>query len=213
MTPAKHKRRRQHRRQVTVVGNRVLGSEEAAAIRLEMSQRFRASQERMGLSRMLRRAERIETLPRERRSVERAMLAVEERFVKALRVLELALPNEGARGYSVLNGLEYLREHEDHFLAGKWVQEAPRPGLPSGKLIDEARRIQGWVCFLDEREARVLTAAALSKRGDAGRKIAWSWVKTRLPETEGYTIRTLQGIYTGALRAIATGLTMQRLSA
>lgn len=201
-------RRRNFKTEV-MVGSRVLPPETGKAVLAQVSESFHNT-------RLRRRLERCEMRHRhtpERLSVEKAMLAVEERFVAAMWVLERALPQEGVAGYGNRAGMDYLREEEDHWLAGRWQHIAPRPAVPSGREIDAARKAHGWVRHLDELQARVLTVGAMSKRGDSARKVNWNRVRSRLPEIESYTVRHLQGLYSGALRAIVGALTMERLAA
>lgn len=197
-------------RMVTIWGSKELVGAEGLAVRLQASAGMMAR----NAERVSARAARINTLPPHRRSVERAALAIEARFVKGLWVLQLAVradsPRESAR-----NGLSYMQDSVDRYgqavANGGWDMPAPRPAAPSGKEIDAAMDSQRWLSFLEPLEARVLTVGALSKRGDAGRRVNWMRVRDRLPELGGYSTRSLQAIYTRALRNIVAELTAEKI--
>ena len=195
---------------VTIHGSKRLEGAEALAVRLAASEALRAN----SLERMSRRAARIDTLPPHRRSVERAALAVETQFVKGLWVLLRATSSDGPRS-SGRCGLAYMPEAVDRIGQaidkGGWDMPPPRPSLPSSKEIDAATETQNWLQFLEPTEARVLTVGALSKRGDAGRTINWNRVRSRLPELADYSTRTLQGIYSRAVRNIVAELTARQM--
>lgn len=199
---------------VVVHGDRELPKEEGNALLLDLSVRLAARQEQC------RQARRIARLsgPNERVSVQRLMLAIEDRFVRGLWVLELALAAEGADAYTVRNGLGYVHDHDDPHArytdaaAGKWNSVAPRPAVPSNKEIDAANEAKEWVRFLPPFHARILSIGALTKRGDAGRKVNWERVRERLPEARGYSLRGLRNIYSSSLRTIAGELTLSELA-
>jgi hypothetical protein len=198
-------------RMVTMHGATVVKGEAALALRLAASQSFRDANLR-------RRLERVEIRHRhtpERLSVEKAMLSVEEAFVKAIWVLQRTEGGDGPAGYT--SGMSYRAEDVDligqAIAEGGWKTPAPRPAIPSAKEITAAERIQTWVLMLEPLPARVLTVGAMSKCGDAGRKVNWMRVKGRLPELDGYSTRSLQGLYTGALRDLVAELTTQRMMA
>jgi hypothetical protein len=199
-------------RMETIVGSRVYKGEEGKAVRVEAS---RVVLERAGLSRMTRRAERVDTLPPHRRSVERAMLAVEEKLVKALWVLQRSGSSDAPKGYEGKNGLDYMPEAIDIY--GQAVDKGgyeippPRPAVPHSKEISEAESVKRWLLLLGPLEARVLNVGAMSKRGDAGRRVSWIRVRSRLPELNDMPERTLKHTYTSALRSIVAHLTSERL--
>jgi hypothetical protein len=199
-------------RMVAIVGRSEYRGEEAKAVVLAASRSFR---DRAGLSRMHRRAERIETLPPHRRSVERAMLAVEEKIVKALWVLQRSCSSDAPRGYEGRNGLDYMPEAIDIYgqavAKGGYEIPPPRPAVPESKEITEAESVKRWLLLLDPIEARVLNVGAMSKRGDAGRRVSWIRVRSRLPELKDMPERTLKHTYTSALRNIVAHLTVERL--
>jgi hypothetical protein len=164
--------------------------------------------------RLASRVARIDTLPAHRRSVERAALAVETQFVKGLWVLQLAVNSDGHRP-SGRCGLAYMQEAVDRIGQaidkGGWDMPPPRPAIPSSKEIDAATETQKWLDCLEPTEARVLTVGALSKRGDAGRKVNWMRVRPRLPELGDLSVRSLQAIYARALRNIVAELTARQM--
>lgn len=205
----RRKFRRTKPKLVVIHGGKELSSDEGNALLLEWSNRFAENR-----SRMAPRYARIERLPVHRRSVERAMLVVEEAFVKAMWVLQCTEGGDGPIGY-VSGGIGYSHDQLDRYVQalanGGWQTPAPRPAIPSAKEITAAENAHLWVRFLDPAQARVLTVGAMSKRGDAGRKVAWMRVRPRLPEFKHHTVRHLQGIYTGALREIVARLTADQV--
>jgi hypothetical protein len=205
------KQRRQVR-SVTIMGQRVLGAEEAAALRLEISRSFRASQERDEQIRALaRRPDKGDAA-----SVRFAMQCVEQRLVRGLWVLEISQESDGPRE-AKRHGMQYMRDHEDPDYryedapAGKWGSPAPRPALPSSEEIDAAREAQGWLSLLEPGLARLLAVAALSKRGDRKSRVHWEKVKDRLRIKHDTPLRTLRDRYDQALRYIVAELTMARV--
>ena len=195
------------RKEITMHGSRIVEGEEAISVRLEASRSIVARHN----SRMDYRYDRVETLPLHRRSVERAMLGIEEKLVKALWVIERSTSSDKPRGYDGRNGFDYMPEAIDLYgeAVAKGGYETPpaRPALPESKEITEARQTQRLLELLDDpREARVLTVGAMSKRGDPGRRVNWSRVKERLPELKGFTDRHLRGIYSAALRSMVAEL-------
>jgi hypothetical protein len=205
--------RRKHVRLAYEYNGKPVSPEQGRSLALEASASF---QQRSLRNRVARLEIRHRHTP-ERLSVERAVLAVEERLVKAMWVLERALPNEGARGHATRNGIDYLHEEDDREArysdapGGKWESQSPRPALPVSKEIDAALEVRKWLNFLDPLEARILSIGAMSKHGDAGRRVNWVRVKGRLPELGGYSVRSLQGFYTKALREIVAELTVSKL--
>jgi hypothetical protein len=197
-------------------GSRSVPKAEQHALLVSVSQRVRAKAEQTELSRQARRIARLNG-PTERVSVKRLMLSIEDRFVRGMWVLELALMAEGARAHSGRNGVNYFHERSDvHSIyadapGGKFDSVAPRPALPSSKEIDAANEAKTWVKFLPPFEARILSVGALTKRGDAGRRVKWDLVRHRLPEAGGYSLRGLQSVYERALRTIATEMTLGKI--
>ena len=62
------------------------------------------------------------------------------------------------------------------------------------------------VKFLPIGRAKLLTAAAATKRGDRARNVSWARVRMSMPELAGMTQRTLQRRYEDGLRAIVAVL-------
>lgn len=199
-------------RMIVELNGKQVPKDQQKAFLVDVSRSFRES----SLQRRFQRAEVRHRHTPERLSVEKAMLTVEAAFVNALWVLQRTEGGDGPCGY-VSGGIAYEMEAVDAYgqaLAnGGWQTPAPRPAIPSAKEISAAERVQTWVRLLDPLSARVLTVGAMSKRGDAGRKINWERVRHRLPELAGYSRRSLQGIYTGALREIVAELTTERMVA
>lgn len=205
--------RRGKPRLVVMQGGKPLGREEGRALCLGASARFRARQLQ---SRLERAAKRNETSP-ERQSVAIAMLAVEERLVKAF----WTIARQPAKGAGVMasnrNGLDYTPERGDlngysDAAGGKWESAPPRPPIPSGREIDDADAVLEWLLLVDESRRRLLVAGATSKRGDAGRRINWPRLRQGMPELAGLSTRTCQGRYREALRMIVVELTIARLA-
>lgn len=195
-------------RQITVMGGRTLPKEEAAAVRLEVSRAIGAAQSRQRLV-MLAQRNAVST---ERPSVARAMLAVEDRLVRAFWTIA-RLPGDRIGGNGRC-GLDYVAERGDlngyaDAAGGKWESIAPRPPLPSAKDIDDAKAAIDWLLLLESESLRkVLVVGATSKRGEVARRVPW----TRLRRILGsYTERHLRRKYQEALRTIVTELTLARL--
>lgn len=196
-------------------GSRVVPKAEQQALLIGVSERMRHRGEQ---SRLARRLARVDTLPQERRSVERAILAVEEQIVKAMWTIARQPLGKVAPLAAKRNGLEYMNEDTDAYSiyrdapGGKWDSIAPRPALPSSKEISSADRVQQWLLLVeDERLRKLLVVGATNKRGDAGRQINWERVRPHLQEWSGYTLRTLKGQYREALRIIANELTLAEI--
>jgi hypothetical protein len=213
VSPKQRIHRRKGKPQLRVIhGSRELGAEEAEALSLSVSARFRAKQ----LERRAERSNKNNDAP-ERRSVAIAMLAVEERLVKAF----WTIARQPARnlGPALLSqcGLDYTPERGDlvgyaDAAGGKWQSVAPRPAIPSGKEIDDANGALDWLLFIDEGRRKILVAGATSKRGDTGRQISWPRLRQGMPEFAGLSTRTLQGRYRESLRIIVNELTLARLA-
>lgn len=197
---------------ITVVNGRELKGPEGERVRIEASYGLKAVQMLASESKLARRLSRIDDLPLERRSVARAMLLVESKFVKALWVLERAVRADGI-GHASRNGLAYMHDRLDQYAMavanGGWIAPPARPSLPTGKEIDEAVKVQRWLEYLDAIDARLLTIGAMSKRGDAGRKINWFRVRASLPEIGDSPVRTLQAAYSRALRHMVAELALR----
>lgn len=206
------KRQRVKPRLVVIEGGRELEGDDAKAASLSVSERFRAKQD----VRRFERARRDNHCP-ERQSVAIAMLAVEQRLVKAFWTI--ARQPAKNLGPALLGrcGLDYIPDRTDlsgyaDAAGGKWYSVAPRPPIPSGKEIDQANEALDWLLFVDEGRRKLLVAGATSKRGDLGRQINWSRLRQGMPELAGLSTRTCQGRYREALRIIVNGLTLARLA-
>lgn len=205
-------RRRAKQRLVVVHGDKELGRDEGHALSLSVSARFRARQ----LQRRLERTQKENPAP-ERQSVAIAMLAVEERLVKAFWTIARQPARNLGPGLLAKCGLAYLPDKTDlagytDAAGGKWDSVAPRPALPSSREIDEANRALDWLLYVDEVRRKVLVVGATSKRGDTGRQINWPRIRDRVPELAGLSTRTCQGRYREALRIIVNELTLARLA-
>lgn len=206
------KRRRGSVKHQTIHGSRVLEGEASTALRLAVSNRYRARQ----LERRLQRSRRENDVP-ERQSVAMAMLAVEERLVKAFWTIARQPANGTSPRASNRNGLDYMADGDDltgyvDAAGGKWESIAPRPPIPSGKEIDEANKAIEWLLYVDECRRKLLVVGATSKRGDAGRQINWPRIRQGMPELGGLSTRTCQGRYREALRIIVNELTLAQLA-
>lgn len=202
-------KRRGKPRLVVMHGGKEVGGEEARSLVLSLSARFRDRQEQSLLE---RRVARLEHAP-ERQSIAKAMLAVEERLVKAFWTIARQPAKGASPGASSRNGLDYMPDRGDlsgytDAAGGKWESIAPRPSVPCGKEIDAANEALDWLLFVDEARRKLLVVGATSKRGDAGRNINWPRIRQGMPELGGYTVRTLQRRYREALRMIVTELTI-----
>lgn len=201
--------------EVTVIGDRILSAEQAAVVRVEISNAFRQRQEQ---SRLQRRLSRLPAAP-ERASVSRAMLAVEERLVKAFWTIARQPARRISPSALSRCGIEYLHDRSDvHSIyadaaGGKWDAIAPRPPVPSGKEIDAANGALDWLLYLEDSQRKLLVAGATSKRGDAGRQINWTRLREGMPELSGLSARTLRWRYRDALRIIVIELTENRIAA
>lgn len=204
-------------RMEVIHGSRVVPKAEQQALLIGVSDRIRQRQDQ---SRLQRRASRLGDLP-ERTSVAKAMLAVEERLVKAFwTIARQPIPvNATAPRAAVRCGVDYFHDQTDSLAryadaaGGKWDSVAPRPSLPSSRAIDEANQTLDWLLMVDDEQLRrLLVVGATSKRGDAGRRIGWERLRPSLPQYSGVTIRTLQRKYQEALRIIVTELTIARMS-
>lgn len=171
-------------------------------------------------SRIQRRVERLPDAP-DRQSVARAILAVEDRLVRAFwTIARQPIPvNASAPRQAQRCGIDYFHEQVDSFArfvdaaGGKWDSVAPRPSLPSSKAIDEANRTLDWLLLItDESLRKLLVVAATSKRGDAGRRMNWMLVRLKLPEFSQMPVRTLKWRYREALRIIVSELTLARVA-
>ncbi len=196
-------------KQQTIYGSRTLTGEDAASVRLEASRRFRAQQEHRQI---------VQTLARKPPAGEpdRASLhAIEERIVKGLWILEISTDSDGPRT-ARRHGVGYMPDAIDHWAdaiaKGGWETPPSAPPVPSNKEIDEAKRAKQWIEYLDEGQARLLTVAAMTKRGDRERRINWNYVKERLRIPAGLSNRTLQDRYSRALRWILAELSAARIN-
>lgn len=201
---------------ITIEKGKVLPEPEAARARIEMSYGLKAAQAIAEQARLASRVQRLRSAP-DRRSIARAMLAVEERLVKAFWTIAKQPASRLAPLESNRNGVSYIHDRTDSLArfadaaGGKWESIAPKPSLPSSKEIDDANKAIEWLLLVDERRRRILVVGATSKRGDAGRNINWSRLRDHLPEFRDCTTRTLQDRYRQALREIVTELTLARI--
>jgi hypothetical protein len=190
-----------------MMGQRVLGHEEATALRLELSNQFRRRQEQQ----LERRTQRVSHIP-ERLSVAKAMFSVEQRLVEALWTLA-RLPNDRGIGFAQRNGVGYMDERADLYANavanGGWLTVEPRPAPPSARAIDAMHEPLDWLRMLDRCQAKLLTEGAMSRRGDMANPVRWSKIRKKL-EMEHLTVRTLQRRYEAAVRAIVAELTNVR---
>lgn len=201
---------------VTLVNGREVTGTEAERVRIEASYGLKAGAIIDESSRMKRTVDRLSYAP-DRLSIAKAMLAVEERLVKAFWTI--AKQPIGRIGPSSINqnGVSYIHDRMDTHArymdapGGKWETIQPRPAVPGPDEIDEASRALDWLLLVDERRRRILVVGATSKRGDAGRNINWSRLRDHLPEFRDCTTRTLQDRYRQALREIVTELTLARI--
>lgn len=191
-----------HRRNlklITVYGSKVLDDDEARALRLAKS---------ASISARPRHQTRLAQAP-ERRSMHRAMLAVEARIVDACWTLA-RLPMGKGNGWPPRNGIDYVHDDLDMWAAGiHWAAPRPKPAPPPAKSIDAMVEPLGWLQLCDRRDARVLAMGATSKRGDVFRYVNWGEVRERLPELKGYSRRSLQKFYTDGLRCIVIELSIK----
>lgn len=198
---------------VVVHGGRELDTEQGHVLRISASARFRLRQ----LEQRLARSDRRNSDVPERHSVATAMLAVEERLVKAF----WTIARQPARniGPQLLDrcGLDYTPDTTDFSgyadaAGGKWHSIAPRPAIPSGKEIDDANGALDWLLYVDDAKRKILVVGATSKRGDCGRQINWARIRQGMPELVGLSTRTCQGRYREALRIIVNELTLAQLA-
>ena len=202
---------------VTIVNGRELSGPEAERVRIEASYGLKAGAIIEETHRLRRRDARLSSAP-ERRSIARAMLAVEERLVQAFwTIARQPIPVNASPRQVRRCGIDYFHDRTDSFArfadaaGGKWDSVQPRAPLPSSKAIDDANAALDWLLFVEERRRKILVAGATSKRGDAGRNINWSRIRDHLPEFADCTTRTLQDRYRQALREIVTELTLARI--
>lgn len=208
---------------ILVENGRTIPKAEAQAVLLEVSRTFRVRQAER-LDRVEKRYQRNGCAP-ERASVSRAMIAVEDRLVRAFWTIARQPAQVGPKtsfdkdgdlrlGHS---GLGYFPEPGDltgyqDAAGGRWDSVAPRPPIPGSKEIDQASAALDWLLFVDEPRRRVLVAGATSKRGDSARQINWTRLKHGMPDLKDYSSRTLHGRYREALRIIVNELTLARLA-
>lgn len=174
---------------------------------LAQTRRFRSQQERRHMVEAMARRPG----PNDAFSVRLAMQWVEARIVKGLWVLEISSDTDGPQ-QARQHGLGYMPEPIDIYAQavakGGYEPLPPRPAVPSSKEIDAAKEAKKWIELLDEGQARLLTVAAMSKRGDRLRRVNWDWVKSRLRIADSASLRTLQDRYDRALRWIVAELSV-----
>lgn len=199
-------------RLVVVHGGRELPSDQGNALLLDLGRRLDARR----LHSRLERLEKRHGGTPERLSVEKAMLAVEERIVKAYWVLA-RLPNDRGIGFARRNGVDYVLEREDKWAAavagGGWLTQAPSPSPPKAEEIDAMQEPFEWLRWIPESEARTLAAGAMFKRGDSGRNVNWNRAKAGYTSIRHFTNEQLKQKYRQALRNIVAELTVRRLVA
>lgn len=196
-----------------IENGRAVPKAEAQAWLLNTSQRFRERQSQRRVERAVR---RNGDSP-ERLSVAKAMLAVEDKLVRAFWTIARQPAGRIAPTASARNGLDYYPEGGDlggyaDAAGGKWDSVAPRPPIPGSREIDQASEALDWLLFVDESRRKILVAGATSKRGDLGRQVNWARLRQGMPELVGLSQRTCQGRYREALRIIVNELTLANLA-
>lgn len=202
-------------RMEVIENGRAVAKADQAAVLIGATERFHARRLQNRLERTMKRHERSP----ERKSVAIAMLAVEERIVKALWTIARQPLGKVAPLAASRNGIEYFHDRSDiHSIysdaaGGKWDSVAPRPALPGAKEITQANRVQDWLLLIDDEGMRkLLVVGATYKRGDAGRQINWNRIRDKMPELGGYAARTLKWKYQEALRIIVSELTLAKIA-
>lgn len=158
-------------------------------------------------ARLNRRVKRLNGCP-ERMSVAKAMFAVEQRIVEALWTLA-RLPNDRGIGFASRNGVGYLDERADLYAnavaAGGWLTVPPKPAPPSARAIDGMYEPLEWLRHLERSQAKLVSEAAMSRRGDMANPIRWSRIREKMKIE--LTIRTMQRHYEQSIRdLIAMGV-------
>jgi hypothetical protein len=183
----------------TIYGSQELTGKEATALRLLVSDQRRANLEREQMQRAIARRPRV---GEDSLDFKIAIRAVELRIVRGLFVLELSLPPEGVPA-AKQHGLEYMVERQDHYLAGRYLQRAPSPEVPSAREITAAKEASKWIDAIPgDEDRRFFRLAAQSKRGERERSVAWDRVFSRLTHLKDTPPRTLQERYQRCLRLI-----------
>jgi len=194
-------RRRRRLTIVTVERGREVAADQAARTRLEATTAIE-------VNRFFKRMDAAADQPIEigdRDDIDRLMRVVERRIVEATWTLA-RLPG-GDPFYSGRCGVAYVHDPADRFAnavanGGTWEEAPPRPPRPTPREIDAYERPLEWLTLLDRSQAKLLSTAATTKRGDPARNVNWDRVRRALPETHGLSVRTLQRRYEGGLRAI-----------
>lgn len=196
-------------RMITIHGSKVLHGAEGLAVRLQASAVMRArtpepfNDRSSGVVIM----PNIGEVP-QRRSVERAIHAIEERLVKAFWVLGRSTSNP-CPITPARHGLGYLFERADQEAryqdaAGQnWESVSPRAPLPSGREIDASDVALDWLQLLDRERAEIVSAGARSKRGDVDRRVNWIRVRLQLPQFSEWSASRLRRAYQSGLSHIA----------
>lgn len=140
----------------------------------------------------------------DRPSIKRALDAVEARLVEATWTLFRMPGDQRPRG---VFWPEYPEERRDRWgraveNEGRWDHIRIRPAVPSSREIDRMLPTLDWLNTLPRDQARVVFAAALSKRGEVKRNVSWRRVREWTQET-ALSIRSLQLRYVDGLRMIA----------
>lgn len=184
-----------------IVNGRAVPKAEAAAVLLDVSNRLRARQPRP-------RIDRLPDAP-ERRSVARAILAVETRIVAAFWVLDRSTSNPCPKHPS-RHGIGYPLEREDKWAAavagGGWLSQEPPAPPPSAQEIDAADEPMEWLALLEKEQAAIVAAGARSKQGDVMRKVNWRRVRNQFPHLDHWSSDRLSRVYRAGLRTIAFGV-------
>lgn len=213
--PKQRPRTRPQRIGQTVHGARILEGDEAAAVRMEASDRFRSRQ----VQRRFERQAIRERSTQDRPAVALRMLEVESRIVEALWT-ESRLPAPMGNAGATRHGIRYLDERSDLYANavqnGGWLTVPPSPAPPSAREIDDADPESGplsWLRFLDREDAKLVTVAAGQKRGDVARNVSWRRVKQSLPRLVGLEPATLSRRYNAAIRQIVAMLDARKIIA
>lgn len=140
----------------------------------------------------------------DRPSVKRALDVVEARLVEATWTLYRLPGEQRPRG---VFWPDYPEERRDRWgraveNEGRWDHIRVRPAVPSSREIDRMLPTLDWLNSLPRDQARIVFAAAMSKRGEARRNVSWRRVREWTQET-ALSVRSLQLRYVDGLRAIA----------
>jgi hypothetical protein len=192
-------------------GNRLVPKEEQPAFLAGLNARMERTEQERQIQRRFERAMARRTSSNDRPSIVRQRLWVESQIVNALWTLA-RLPSERGNGYASRHGVGYIEERADIYANavenGGWLTVPPKAPPPTAREVDEWEKPLSWMRFLDREQAKLLSTAASTKRGDLDRNINWSRVKQMLPRLVGLDPRTLQRRYEKALTTIVAELTL-----